>query len=361
MFNLLNLRARHVVICASVIPACALHNNERVKGVHAEGGRFASNFIADAAELASPSVVNIQCKSHAGFLGAIGLSTGSGFIINKSGLIVTNAHVVARAAPNEKLIIRLWKSAQDRTGTVHSLDKESDIAVIQLDMKGEEEELPVARIGSSSTLRAGEFVCALGSPLLLQSTVTAGIISSTARHSSELGLGRSLSEYIQTDCSINQGNSGGPLVNMDGEVIGINVMKAAADGISFSIPIDTAMSVVSQLLRNGKVSRPKVGMRIVNFIENKEDGGGKSSSRKDSILSSGIGVNILVVEVETNSPASRAGLHNGDIITAIQGKPVHGVRELLEIIAYSKLVQLELSVTRPNGHHEQLYLKLERD
>ncbi len=188
---------------------------------------------------------------------------------------------------------------------------------------------------------------------MLQNSVTAGIISSTARHSSELGLGKNLNEYIQTDCAINQGNSGGPLVNMSGEVVGVNVMRAQADGISFSIPIDTVLSVVKQLKRSGKVSRPRVGMRIVNYVETPQGQG----SRKNAILDSGKGVRILVMEVEKGSAAERAGLRNGDVITAVQGKQTNGVRELLDIIGHSDVHELEITITR-DGHEEELYLKL---
>jgi HtrA serine peptidase 2 len=309
-----------------------------------------SNFIADAVDIASPSVVNIQCEVSSGFVH--GTSTGSGFIIDKSGFIITNAHVVSRASPNKRINIRLWNSGTTRTAVLHSLDADSDIALVKLDKV--DDDLPVAKLGSSATLRAGEFVCALGSPLMLQNSVTAGIISSTARHSSELGLGKNLNEYIQTDCAINQGNSGGPLVNMKGEVVGVNVMRAQADGISFSIPIDTVISVAKQLMRSGKVSRPKVGMRIVNYVETPK---ALQGSRKSAILDSAKGVKILVMEVEKNSAAEQAGLRSGDVIYEVQGKQTNGVRELLDIIGHSDVHELEISVFR-DGHEEQLYLKL---
>jgi len=321
------------------------------RAAECEGKALNKHFIADAAEVASPSVVNIQCLSRGRFL--TGTSSGSGFILNKEGFIVTNAHVV-KMASGGRVNIRFWNSARDRTGTIHSLDEESDIALIKLDTSYLED-LPISTIGCSSKLRPGEFVVALGSPLLLQGTVTAGIVSSTARHSAELGMARNLTEYIQTDTAINVGNSGGPLVNLEGEVIGINTMKANADGISFAIPIDSAMTVINQLMKHGKVSRPKLGVRIVNLHEGNNNK--NSNSRKGSILGSGDGVKILVVDVEQGGPAQQAGLRKGDIITMLNGKYVSGVRELLETISMGHVQNgngIHITVTHIDGSSETI-------
>lgn len=148
---------------------------------------------------------------------------------------------------------------------VHSLDLLSDIALLQI-QSDERREWPTIELGSSSELRAGEWVCALGSPFSLQNSVSAGIISAVARHSSELGYPQKGGEYIQTDAAINSGNSGGPLVNLDGEVIGINTMKVDGSvGISFAIPVDTAVQVIDQLRKHKKVVRPYIGMQMINF------------------------------------------------------------------------------------------------
>ncbi len=316
-----------------------------------------ANFIADAAERASPAVVNIQCIAKGRFMS--GIAGGSGFIISSDGMIVTNAHVVSMANGG-KVRVRLWNDPQDRSAHVHSLDEVSDIALLKLDSLNEWEELPVAKLGNSSALRAGEFVVALGSPLLLQNTVTHGIVSSTARHSSELGMrkgsGMHGSEYIQTDAPINVGNSGGPLINIDGEVIGINSMKAqSADGVSFAIPIDTAQIVINQLLKNKRVARPSLGIKVVNFIENNDNrvtgrnNNSSSSSRKSTILSSGKATKILIVDVDEGSLAQRAGLCKNDIIIELNGQPINGVRDLLNTIMLSENKIIQLTVQRANN------------
>ena len=184
------------------------------------------NFIADAAEKAAPAVVNIQANV-SGKFGMRGTSSGSGFVINKGGYIVTNAHVVQQAH-NGEVLITMWNGARQRRGKVHAFDSASDIAIVKISDLHRNEDIPVSVLGSSGKLRVGEFVVALGSPLMLQNTVTHGIVSATARHGSELGM-KSRMEYIQIDAAINEGNSGGPLVNLEGEVVGINSMKARAD------------------------------------------------------------------------------------------------------------------------------------
>jgi HtrA serine peptidase 2 len=146
-------------------------------------------------------------------------------------------------------------------GRVLSFDEMTDVALIKIDTP---EPLPTVALGSSSSLRAGEWVVALGSPLHLQNTVTAGVISAVGRSAAELGL-PSNNEYIQTDAAINVGNSGGPLLNLDGEVIGINTMKAIASGISFALPIDRVKEVVALLTRHGRVVRPFIGIKMLSL------------------------------------------------------------------------------------------------
>ena len=177
---------------------------------------------------------------------------------------MTNAHVVAPSTDG-KVLVTMW-NGRKRRGLVHSMDKLSDIALVKLADVGYDEDLPIAVLGVSGKLHIGEFVVALGSPLQLQNSITFGIVSATARHGSELGMAQNRTEFIHTDAAINVGNSGGPLVNLDGEVVGINSMKVRdSDGVSFAIPIDTAQQVIKQLLANKRVIRPYVGLRMINF------------------------------------------------------------------------------------------------
>ncbi len=261
------------------------------------------NFVADVVEVVSPAVVNIMCS--AGYHG-MGASSGSGFIISSDGVIVTNAHVVAPSADG-KCVVTLH-NGKKRNAMIKSMDAQSDIAIIKID--DAKEPLPVASLGTSSKVRSGEFVIAIGSPMHLQNSASLGIVSATARHASELGLSNNRSEYIQTDAAINVGNSGGPLVNLDGEVIGINTMKVkGTDGISFAIPIDIASQIIKQLLERGKVTRPYVGLKMALAKKMhrrggmyRQYGGGSAGGSDDDETQ------IVVLDVVRGSPAHLAGL-----------------------------------------------------
>ncbi|KAG1671444.1 Serine protease HTRA3 [Nymphon striatum] len=191
------------------------------------------NFVADVVEKTSPAVVYIELKGRHPFYQKIAtLSNGSGFIVSKDGQILTNAHVVAAGGSN--IVVKL-QDGRSFDGYVETIDHESDLATIRINCN----DLPTLHLGNSSNLRAGEFVVAMGSPYSLNNTVTSGVISAVNRESKELGLHSKIIDYIQTDAAINFGNSGGPLLNLDGEVIGINTMRITA-GISFAIPINHA-------------------------------------------------------------------------------------------------------------------------
>ncbi|XP_075468229.1 serine protease HTRA1 isoform X2 [Ascaphus truei] len=193
--------------------------------------RYKYNFIADVVEKIAPAVVHIELfRMLPFFKREVPAATGSGFIMSEDGLIVTNAHVVT----NKQRMAVECSDGTTYDAKIIDVDEKADIALIKIKPKGK---LPVLLLGRSEDLRTGEFVVAIGSPFSLQNTVTTGIVSTTQRGGKELGLRNSDMDYIQTDAIINIGNSGGPLVNLDGEVIGINTLKFTA-GISFAIPSD---------------------------------------------------------------------------------------------------------------------------
>jgi HtrA serine peptidase 2 len=320
------------------------------------GTYLSRNFVADAVAVASPSVVNIRC-SMGGFFGTE--SSGSGFIISEDGFVATNAHVVEHSSTGE-VLVTLW-NGQKKRGMVHSLDKGTDIALVKLDMETprltatggtlseDASTLQVARLGKSSQLRAGEFVVALGSPLLLSNSVTFGIVSSTARLGSELGMSQSRTEYIQTDAAINVGNSGGPLVNINGEVIGINTMKIQhSSGISFAIPIDTATMVIEQLKTHKRVVRPYIGMRIANYYAAGagDNSGRRTRSRQSRNFAPSV---VMITDVEVYSPCFDAGLARGDIILEIDGHKVGDVKDVLENIGLEVEQNISLTVQKQDG------------
>lgn len=300
------------------------------------------NFIADAVEKAFPAVVNIAVDS--GYVA----SNGSGFIITQEGLIVTNAHVLARCNRYSKIQVT-FADGKSYPAVIHSADPLSDIALLQI-KSNEVKAWPMICIGSSSELRAGEWVCALGSPFSLQNSVSAGIISAVARHSSELGYPQKGGEYIQTDAAINAGNSGGPLINLDGEVIGINTMKVDGSvGISFAIPADTAVQVIEQLRKHKKVVRPYIGMQMINFNTREL----KEISRMFSDVNEGV----IVKSVTPGSPAHKGGLQPGDVIVTFDGKKVLSTKDILTTVGYTIGRDISVHVKR-RGEKNLVKLKV---
>ncbi|MDO5530469.1 DegQ family serine endoprotease [Sutterella sp.] len=229
--------------------------------------------------------------------------TGSGFIISSDGLIMTNAHVVEGA---DKIVVRLTDK-REFEGKVLGTDKQTDIAVVKIDAK----DLHVLRIGDSSKLRVGEWVAAIGSPFGLDNTVTAGIVSALSRNLPS----DQYVPFIQTDVAVNPGNSGGPLFNMAGEVVGINSQIFSTSGgfmgLSFAIPIDLAMQIKNQLVEDGHVTRGYVGVYIQQLTQELADSFGLKTPE-----------GALVTKVEKGSPAEKAGLKEGDVITALNGRKV---------------------------------------
>ena len=287
------------------------------------------SFIADAAERVAPSVVNVQLAQEGRGLGRLfaGVSGGSGFIIDGGGTVLTNHHVVAGANAGGRAHITVtMRDGRQFEAQLQHADPASDLAILKVES---DEPLPAAPLGGSADLRPGSWVLAIGSPLSLHNSVTAGIVSSTHRQGSELGV-RSRTDYIQTDAAINGGNSGGPLVDLQGRVVAINTMKAQfADGVGFAIPIDEAKQVVADLQAYGRVRRPWAGLKLLWLTP---DMARHFRKRDPDGFPAAVESGALVAQVARGSPAERAGLEAGDVVTAIEGRPVTKSGDLLQAL-----------------------------
>lgn len=238
-------------------------------------------------------------------------SLGSGVIVNgENGLILTSHHVIANG---ERVIVTL-QDGRNFEAKVVGVDPETDVAVVKIEAKN----LKALRFGDSQSLRVGDFVVAIGSPFGLSQTVTSGIVSALGR--SGLGIKR-YEDYIQTDASINPGSSGGALVDLNGELVGINtaiVGPAGGNvGIGFAIPSHLARSVMQQLVENGKVQRGHLGVNLRDL-----------PPELAKVLGLEPGSGVLIIQVQPNSPAAKAGLHPGDVVVAIDNAPVDSAGSL---------------------------------
>ncbi|OAD59918.1 Serine protease HTRA2, mitochondrial [Eufriesea mexicana] len=300
------------------------------------------NFIADVVEKSAPAVVYIEIKNTRKYDFSTGkplnISNGSGFIVESDGLILTNAHVV-NARPNTIVKVRLYDGTT-YTGVVEDIDMLNDLATVRIDKKN----LPVMKLGSSANLRPGEFVVAIGSPLSLSNTITSGVISSVNRHSQELGLDKQMA-YIQTDAAITFGNSGGPLVNLDAEAIGINAMKVTS-GISFAIPIDYAKDFLkrAELRRKGKgmkhipekVKTQYIGVTMLTLTSDLF----YELQKKLKGISHNVTHGVLIYKVNIGSPAHIGGLRAGDIVTHVNDEPVISSATIYKAIESTKTLRL---------------------
>ena len=241
---------------------------------------------------------------------------GSGFIVSPDGVILTNAHVVQGA---DEVTVKLQDRREFRAKVLGS-DPRTDVAVLKIDAKG----LPVAPIGKSQSLLVGEWVLAIGSPFGLESTVTAGVVSATGRAIADATV-----PFIQTDVAVNPGNSGGPLFNTRGEVVGINSqiysMTGGYQGLSFSIPIDLAVRIKDQIVATGKVQHAKLGVQVQEVSQAFAD-----SFKLETVEGA------LISSVERGSPAERAGLKSGDVIRRANGKTIGSSGELPAMMTLSK-------------------------
>ncbi|MEH2422412.1 MAG: HhoA/HhoB/HtrA family serine endopeptidase [Nostoc sp.] len=270
--------------------------------------------------------------------------SGSGFIINSSGQIVTNSHVVDGA---DRVTVTL-KDGRTFDGKVLGEDPVTDVATIKIDANN----LPTLSVGNSDALQPGEAVIAIGNPLGLNNTVTSGIISATGRSGSDIGASDKRVDYIQTDAAINPGNSGGPLLNTRGQVIAMNTaIIRGAQGLGFAIPINTVQKIAQELIAKGKVDHPYLGVQMVTLTpENKERIKNLGGDRLNITADDGV----LLVEIVPRSPASVAGLRVGDVIKSINSQPVTKIEEVQKLVEKSKIgTKLPIEVER-NGQIVQV-------
>ena len=327
-----------LIVAGSLTPAPADSRTSRtpavLTAVHAGGAPGSLVNFADVAERINPSVVNIDAMSlvaptarrtperngfvhpwetpHQNDIESPRRGTGSGVIIEPDGEILTNHHVIEHA---DRIMVKLSDGRTLRARVIGS-DPDTDIALIKVDST---EPLPAAPLGESASLRVGEWVCAIGNPLAYEHTVTVGVVSYIGRKLFDM----SLDNYIQTDAAINFGNSGGPLINARGEVIGINAaISSRASNIGFAVPIDQARAVLPQLKQFGRVARGFIGV-------------GLKDVDADLQRSLGLGPShgALVEDVTEGSPGDRAGLRAYDLITAVDGRAVEGNNELIRMVA----------------------------
>lgn len=272
---------------------------------------------------------------------------GSGFITTTDGQIITNAHVVEGA---DRVQVTL-KDGRTFTGEVMGADSVTDVAVIKIDA----DNLPTVGISDSDQIQPGEWAIAIGNPLGLDSTVTAGIISATGRTSREVGVPDKRVDFIQTDAAINPGNSGGPLLNLNGEVIGVNTaIIQGAQGLGFAIPINTVQRISRQLIETGRVEHAYLGIQMVTLSpEMKEN----INSDPNSPFSVQEDEGVLIARVMPNSPAAQAGLRAGDVIIALEGQPMKEGAEVQRIVEQSTVGQ-NLSLTlRRNGQEQTITVR----
>ncbi|MCG6138652.1 MAG: trypsin-like peptidase domain-containing protein [Nostoc sp. LLA-1] len=315
------------------------------------------NFIASAVQQVGPAVVRINATRKVAnpisdalknpllrrFFGEdeqpiprerIERGTGSGFILSENGELLTNAHVVA---DTDTVQVTL-KDGRTFKGKVVGVDPITDVAVVKIP----ETKLPTVKLGNSQNLIPGQWAIAIGNPLGLDNTVTIGIISATDRTSAQVGVPDKRVSFIQTDAAINPGNSGGPLLNAQGEVIGVNTaIRADAQGLGFAIPIETAARIANELFTKGRAEHPFLGIEMTDLSPTTRR---ELNREKDLDIQSETGV--VIKGVMDNSPAQEAGLLPGDVIQKINGRPVKiaaQVQKQVESSTVGDILKVEVS------------------
>lgn len=318
-----------------------------------------SSFVAAAVRRAGPAVVTIDTERTVSVQGGglpgglladplfrqfFGLPSagpsqrtergqGSGFIFQSDGLVLTNAHVVERS---DRVTVGL-QNGRRVEGRVVGLDHLTDLALVRLNGGGP---WPVAPLGNSDSLQVGDWAIAVGNPFGLDNTVTLGIVSSLNRNATKLGITDKRFDLIQTDAAINPGNSGGPLLNAEGEVVGINtlVRSGPGAGLGFAIPINRARNIAGQLLSTGRVSHPMIGVGLDNL--------------RDTSGNTALG-GAMVSAVQPGGPAERAGLRRGDVIVAVGGRGVQGPADVVTAVERASVGKpLGLTIERMGTRQE---------
>ncbi len=339
---------------SSVAPLVEQTNNQSAAPVN-------WNFVSGVVDRVGPAVVRIDSvhkspaanqepndpeneESEKGDRG-----TGSGFILSTDGQILTNAHVV----DDTSQVTVTLKDGRQLPGKVLGSDPVTDLAVIKVAA----ESLPIAKLGDSKNLSPGEWAIAIGNPLGLDNSVTLGIVSATGRSSSDVGIPDKRVRYIQSDAAINPGNSGGPLLNSQGEVIGINTaIRADGQGLGFAIPIQTAQRISKQILATGKASHPYLGIKMV---ERTPELLKKMATDPQFQAAAKLDRGVIAMEVLPNTPAAKVGLQQGDVIQKVGGTVVDSPNDLQEQMENSEIGKpLPLEISRA-GQVQTLEVKPE--
>jgi len=313
------------------------------------------NFIVAAVQKVGPAVVRIDATRkvkpgnkglspedflgldpNSGGRGGVERGTGSGFAIGADGVILTNAHVL-EGADTVSVTLRDGRSF---TGRVLGADQVTDVAVVKI----EANDVPVVTIGNSDKLLSGEWAIAIGNPLGLDNSVTAGIISATGRSSSEVGVPDKRIGFIQTDAAINPGNSGGPLLNASGEVIGMNTaIIQGAQGLGFAIPIKAAQQVAKELISTGQVEHAYLGIEMATLTPDVKQ---QINSNNNSNIRVTVDRGVAIINVVPASPAAASGLRPGDVIQKINNQPIiqsEAVQEFVQNARVGGILQMEIN------------------
>jgi len=316
-----------------LLSAASLYAIQNTQSTDIDAAKSISRVFEKVAETISPSLVTIQSKQEVLVRRRngvrprdINLGLGSGLIISDNGYIVTNAHVIEQA---DEIAVSL-SNGETINAEIIGTDPKTDIALIKIEQK----DLVAANLGDSDQVRVGQFVIAAGNPFGLSASITSGIVSAKGR--SNVGIA-DYEDFIQTDASINQGNSGGPLVNLDAEVIGINTAMLGRNGnigIGFAIPINLVKDIVSDLIDDGEVTRGFLGVRI-------------NEVTKEYASQMNVEFGIFVSNVNEDSPAMLSGIKAGDIITHLNGNPAIELGKFrLEIAGFRPSEEVVLTIVR---------------